>query len=152
MLADMDSSRSLPQLVGVGLKAQHYAAALEAMSASNPLTAGFPAWFEVHPQNYFVAGGPPHRWLTAFAERAPLSFHSVGLSLGSSDGVHLDELEQLANLCERYTPAMVSDHLSWSGTASNRYPDLLPVPYTPRRSVILSVRWLVCRIAWGAGY
>ncbi len=25
---------------------------------------------------------------------------------------------------------MISDHLSWSGSASNRYPDLLPVPYT----------------------
>lgn len=130
MLADMHSSLSLPPLVGVGLKPQHYAEALEALSANNPLPFGFPAWFEVHPQNYFVAGGPPHRWLTAFAERAPVSFHSVGLSLGSSEGVHLDELEHLARLCDRYSPAMVSDHLSWSGTTSNRYPDLLPVPYT----------------------
>ncbi len=94
------------------------------------ITAHAPSWFEVHPQNYFGAGGPPHRWLTAFAQVAPLSFHSVGLSLGSSDGVNLTELEQLAALCDRYAPAMVSDHLSWSGSASNRYPDLLPVPYT----------------------
>lgn len=59
-----------------------------------------------------------------------MSFHSVGLSLGSSGGADLTELEQLAALCERYEPAMVSDHLSWSGSANNRYPDLLPVPYT----------------------
>jgi uncharacterized protein (UPF0276 family) len=114
----------------VGLKPQHYPFALERVSVSIDDPQFAPAWFEVHPQNYFCAGGPPHRWLTAFAEVAPLSFHSVGLSLGSEDGVNLAELEQLAALCERYEPAMVSDHLSWSGSASNRYPDLLPVPYT----------------------
>ena len=116
--------------VGVGLKPQHYAQALETVSASTPFLFGRPAWFEVHPQNYFSAGGSPHRWLSVFAEKVPLSFHSVGLSLGSSDGVNLDELEALAALCDRYTPALVSDHLSWSGSASNRYPDLLPVPHT----------------------
>lgn len=116
--------------VGVGLKPQHYVPALEAVSASIPFPSRPPQWFEVHPQNYFGAGGPPHRWLSAFAERAPLSFHSVGLSLGSSDGVNVQELEQLAAICDRYAPALVSDHLSWSGSASNRYPDLLPVPYT----------------------
>jgi uncharacterized protein (UPF0276 family) len=68
--------------------------------------------------------------LAAFAEVAPLSFHSVGLSLGSAGGVNDRELEQLALLCDRYAPAMVSDHLSWSGSASNHYPDLLPIPYT----------------------
>jgi uncharacterized protein (UPF0276 family) len=130
MLADMPTLLSLPPLVGVGLKPQHYAAALEEVSASIPSAASPPGWFEIHPQNYFGAGGPPHRWLSAFAEIAPLSFHSVGLSLGSAEGVNQDELEHLSALCERYAPAMVSDHLSWSGSDRNRYPDLLPVPYT----------------------
>lgn len=126
-------TRALPSLqprAGVSLKPEHYPPALEAVSASTFSPTRSPGWFEVHPQNYFGAGGPPHRWLAAFAERAPLSFHSVGLSLGSSDGVDENELERLAALCERYAPAMVSDHLSWSGSANNRYPDLLPVPYT----------------------
>jgi uncharacterized protein len=130
MLAFTPPSSPLPLRAGVGLKPQHYALALEHVSASIDDPQSAPAWFEVHPQNYFCAGGPPHRWLTAFAEAAPLSFHSVGLSLGSADGVNIDELEALAALCARYEPAMVSDHLSWSGSASNRYPDLLPVPYT----------------------
>lgn len=132
MLADMNTPMAPPPppYVGVGLKPQHYVQALAAVSASIPLSAGTPGWFEVHPQNYFGAGGPPHRWLSAFAAKVPLSFHSVGLSLGSADGVNLEELERLAPLCDRYAPALVSDHLSWSGSASNRYPDLLPVPYT----------------------
>lgn len=126
----MTTPPSIPPLVGVGLKPRHYAEVLEAVSASIPCSLNAPAWLEVHPQNYFSEGGPPHRWLAAFAEKVPLSFHSVGLSLGSADGVNLAELEQLAALCDRYAPALVSDHLSWSGSASNRYPDLLPVPYT----------------------
>ena len=124
----------LPPASGIGLKPQHYDAVLArtpaATSPSRAPTEPAPGWVEVHPQNYFCPGGPPHRWLTAIAERYLLSFHSVGLSLGSAEGVNCEELEQLAALCDRYDPACVSDHLSWSGSANNRCPDLLPVPYT----------------------
>lgn len=126
----MTIPRTLPPAAGIGLKPQHYDAVLQLVRTGASGHAARPAWLEVHPQNYFCAGGPPHRWLTAMAEALPLSFHSVGLSLGSAEGLVEDELEQLAALCERYAPVMVSDHLSWSGSASNRYPDLLPVPYT----------------------
>jgi len=138
------STFPLPPQVGVGLKPEHYVPAFEAVSASAPFHAGRPAWFEVHPQNYSGAGGPPHRWLSAFARNAPLSFHSVGLSLGSAEGVNLEELERLAALCDRYAPALVSDHLSWRGSASNRYPDLLPVPYT--REALLRFAQQVSRV------
>ena len=115
----------LPPLVGIGLKPQHYDALLDPNCPS-----GRPHWVEVQPQNYFGDGGPPHRWLTAIAEFYPLSFHSVGLSLGSADGLNQHDLERLFILCERYQPASVSDHLSFSGNAHNRFADLLPVPYT----------------------
>lgn len=117
--------RSLPHRAGFGLKPEHYADVLAAAEQGTP-----PAWAEVHPQNYFGAGGPPHRWLTAVAAHMPLSFHSVGLSLGSAAGVDPVELEALAALCARYEPAMVSDHLSWSNSAHDKFPDLLPVPYS----------------------
>lgn len=116
--------RNLPQRAGIGLKPEHYADVLAAAERGAP-----PAWVEVHPQNYFGAGGPPHRWLTAIAAHVPLSFHSVGLSLGSASGVDGDELAALAALCARYEPAMVSDHLSWSNGPDDKFPDLLPVPY-----------------------
>ncbi|MCW5646104.1 MAG: DUF692 domain-containing protein [Sphingopyxis sp.] len=116
--------RNLPQRAGIGLKPEHYADVMAAAERGAP-----PAWAEVHPQNYFGAGGPPHRWLTAIAVHVPLSFHSVGLSLGSASGVDGDELAALAALCERYEPAMVSDHLSWSNGPDDKFPDLLPVPY-----------------------
>ncbi len=118
-------SSSLPARAGIGLKPQHYAELLDAVERGDA-----PAWAEVHPQNYFGAGGPPHRWLTAIAEHLPLSFHSVGLSLGSAAGVDRDELEGLVRLCDRYAPALVSDHLSWSNGPHDKFPDLLPIPYS----------------------
>lgn len=121
---------ALPNNIGIGLKPQHYE---DILGADHP--AGYPAWIEVHPQNYFGTlaswgGGPPHRWLGAVAELYPISFHSTGLSLGSADGLNVYDLERLAVLCERYQPASVSDHLSFSGNAHDRFADLLPVPYT----------------------
>ena len=125
MVSSASGLSSLPPRTGIGLKPQHYDAVLDPDHFS-----GHPGWVEVHPQNYFCAGGPPHRWLTAIAEQYPLSFHSVGLSLGSAEGLMADQLEKLAALCERYRPAIVSDHLSFSGNAHDRFADLLPIPYT----------------------
>lgn len=121
----MPALAHLPLSVGTGLKPQHYEALLSPDSAS-----GRPGWVEVHPQNYFGDGGSPHRWLSAIAEEHPLSFHSVGLTLGSADGLNAHDLERIAILCDRYNPASISDHLSFSGNAHDRFADLLPVPYT----------------------
>jgi uncharacterized protein len=122
----MTNLSTLPPETGIGLKPEHYAPLLESLGIGGVQ----PGWVEVHPQNYFGAGGPPHRWLTAIAEHLPLSFHSIGLSLGGAAGCNIDELEQLAALADRYQPAMISDHLSWSDCDGERYPDLLPLPYT----------------------
>jgi uncharacterized protein len=116
---------ALPCAAGIGLKPDHYAEVLAAAVEGGHR----PAFVEVHPQNYFGAGGPPHRWLAAIAEHYPLSFHSVGLSLGSAAGVDAHELDFLASLCTRYAPAAVSDHLSWSNVPGQFLPELLPVPY-----------------------
>lgn len=118
-------ARPLPPSAGIGLKPCHYGAVLGECGG-----APRPAWVEVHPQNYFADGGPAHRWLEAVAAVLPLSFHSTGLSLGSAAGPCPIELEALARLNQRYQPAQISDHLSWSVTGGERFPDLLPMPYT----------------------
>lgn len=117
--------QGLPIRGGIGLKAPHFRAVLEAGKRG----AG-PTWVEVHPQNYAMAGGPMHNWLTAIRDLLPVSFHSVGLSLGDPSGCDREELERLASLADRYQPAAVSDHLSWSSLGGERIPDLLPVPLT----------------------
>jgi len=114
----------LPPRGGIGLKPCHFTDVLGAAGR------GAPQWVEVHPQNYMMAGGPMHRWLTSIRDVLPLSFHSVGLSLGDPAGVDRAELERLAALVNRYQPSSISDHLSWSSLDGEQIPDLLPMPMT----------------------
>jgi uncharacterized protein len=103
---------------GLGLKAQHYEDALAC--AADGL------WFEVHPENYMVDGGPRLAWLDAIRARHPLSLHGVSLSLAADappDPVHL---QKLATLVARTEPMLVSEHLAWSTWRGRYYPDLLP--------------------------
>ena len=113
---------SIPARAGVGLKAQHYADVLD--------TKPDIGWFEVHTENYMGDGGPPHRYLEAINALYPLSFHGVGLSLGSAERLDGDHLRKIRALVERYRPALVSEHLSWSIADGAYLNDLLPLPYT----------------------
>jgi hypothetical protein len=112
----------IPARAGIGLRAPHYRQIIDQRPDIG--------WLEVHPENYMGAGGPPHRYLTAARERYPLSLHGVGLSLGSADPLDREHLAALRGLIERYAPALVSEHLSWSRIAGVVLNDLLPVPYT----------------------
>ncbi len=114
----------LPPRAGVGLKPAHVQAILE----GSP-DLGF---FEIHAENYLVAGGPMHADLTAIAERYPLSIHGVGLSIGGEDPLDPDHLRALRGLLERYRPALFSEHLAWSSHGGVFWNDLLPVPYDRR--------------------
>lgn len=112
----------LPAVAGLGLKPAHYADILAG--------GGQGLWFEVHPENYMGAGGPPHRYLETIRADHPLSMHGVGLSLGSAHGIDRAHAQRFKALIDRYQPALVSDHLSWSVAKGVYLPDLLPVPMT----------------------
>lgn len=108
--------------VGVSLKPQHYG---EILKKDLPI-----GWFELHPEDYMNAGGENHHALSGIAEHYLLSFHSVGLSLGSAEGPDLSYLERLAQLVKRYEPFQVSDHLAWTSSGGVFFNELLPFPYT----------------------
>lgn len=105
---------------GLGLKPQHYD------EARNCEARG--VWFEVHPENYMVAGGPRLAWLEAVRERHPLSLHGVSLSLAADRAPDAAHLQRLRALAERVQPALVSEHLAWSAWGGHYHPDLLPFP------------------------
>lgn len=105
---------------GLGLKPEHYDCALAAQVDG--------LWFEVHPENYMVAGGPRLGWLETIRSCHPISLHGVSLSLAGDaepDGAHL---QRLAELARRIQPAMISEHLAWSSWNGRYFPDLLPFP------------------------
>ncbi len=112
----------VPAIAGVGLKPDHYQDILD--------TQPTPLWFEVHTENYMSAGGPPHRYLEAIRTDYPLSFHGVSLSIGSAQPLNHQILERTRTLINRYQPALVSEHLSWSVAGEAYFNDLLPLPYT----------------------
>ncbi len=108
--------------VGVGLRAPHY----REMLATRPNLA----FLEVHSENFFGDGGQPLSFLERFRAHYPFSFHSVGLSLGSTDGLSDRHLGKLRAIIDRFEPALVSDHLCWCAVDGAHVNDLLPLPYT----------------------
>ena len=111
----------LPVRAGLGLKPEHFAEVL-----STRPNLGF---FEIHAENYFVAGGPFHHFLTRIREHYPLSIHGVGLSIGAEQPLNVAHLDRLAALLDRYEPHSFSEHLAWSTHGGWFLNDLLPLPY-----------------------
>lgn len=107
---------------GIGLRVQHHA---EIISRRPSI-----GWFEAHSENYFGAGGIHREQLARIRSRYPLSFHGVGLSLGSTDPLSADHLRQVKRLVREFEPMLVSEHLSWSSVGGLYLNDLLPLPHT----------------------
>ncbi|TDV23308.1 hypothetical protein C7405_1323 [Paraburkholderia caballeronis] len=110
---------------GLGLKPAHYD---EALRCDGHHARGL--WFEVHPENYMVEGGPRLAWLDAIRAHFPLSLHGVSLSLAADSAPDPAQLARLKALADRVEPALVSEHLAWSAWRGQYHPDLLPFPRT----------------------
>ena len=108
---------------GLGLRHPHHDYVLE-----NKPKVDF---LEVHTENFISEGGPSLDFLSEIAENYPLSFHCVGISLGSASGLDKAHLKNVKKLLDRFNPMLFSDHLSWSGSENSGVAnDLLPIPYT----------------------
>lgn len=118
----MEKNQIPAKAVGLGLRAPHY----EEVVQNKPKVP----WFEVHSENYFDECGLNRHFLREIAPHYPLSFHGVGLSLGSCDELSSHHLKQLKALINEFQPALISEHLSWTGTNGQFFNDLLPLPYT----------------------
>jgi uncharacterized protein (UPF0276 family) len=110
------------ELIGIGLRHPHYYQVLEEKPDIG--------WLEVHTENFMLKGGPLLDLLFAIRQHYPLSFHGIGLSLGSASGIRNDHLKRIKKLLQRFDPFLISDHLSWSTIGRTYLPDLLPLPYT----------------------
>ena len=118
----MQQFTDLPAATGVSLKPEYFAD-VESLAPGN-------AWFEVHPENYLIGGGPRLEGLLDVAARFPISLHGVSASLGGpvlTPDAHLKALRRLIDLVH---PAAVSEHAVWSRTSAQYYADLLPLPCT----------------------
>ncbi len=119
-LTACDGAGPIPHSAGIGRRFPHHAAFLD----SKP-TVG---WVEVHRENYL--NGPALAVLEAVRSDYPISLHSVGLSLGSAQGVDVRHLARIVDLAQRIDPGLMSEHLAWSTVDHDFLADLLPLPLT----------------------
>ncbi|WP_250656242.1 DUF692 domain-containing protein [Alkalimarinus coralli] len=107
---------------GVGLRSIHYQTILETLPDI--------PWFEALTDNYMGNGGLPLQYLEQIREHYPITFHGVGLSLGSLDPLDQGYIKKLKHLINRFKPQWVSDHLCWSSYDGIHGNDLFPMPYS----------------------
>ena len=110
----------IPDVAGIGLRAPHHMALLDTQPEIG--------WVEVHSENYLSE--PSLAVLEAVRAHYPVSLHSVGLSLGSAEGIDRRHLDQLAALAARIEPGLISEHLAWGAVEHDFLADLLPLPLT----------------------
>jgi uncharacterized protein (UPF0276 family) len=107
---------------GLGLRPDHYETILNEHPAVD--------WFEIISENYMVGGGKPLHVLDRICADYPVVMHGVSLSIGGSDPLDREYLQQLKALAARVEPRWISDHLCWTGLNGKNMHDLLPLPYT----------------------
>src|SRR5215510_6293230 len=111
--------QSISNISGIGLRLPH----LSEMVATLPPTG----WLEVHPEN-FLANPHATELLTELSTHYPISFHTVGISVGSVSGIDRFHLKRLRSLIDRIHPILISGHLAWSTYRNDYLNDLLPIP------------------------
>lgn len=120
MAVTMTSNRRMPQAAGVGLRLPHLA----------EVTATVPSvgWLEIHPEN-FLANPHATEMLIDLSRHYPISVHTVGISIGSVEGIDRSHLARLRALIDAVDPILVSGHLAWSTHEGAYLNDLLPLPF-----------------------
>lgn len=109
-----------PEAAGIGLRLPHLAEVV----ATRPSVG----WLEVHPEN-FLANPHATELLMDLARDYPTSVHTVGVSIGSADGIDRGHLGRLRVFIDAIDPVLVSGHLAWSTHQGEYLNDLLPLPY-----------------------
>src|SRR6266851_604618 len=85
-----------------------------------------------------VAGGRPLEVLERVRAHYPIVLHGVSMSLGSTDALNPEYLNDLARLARRFAPAWISDHLCWTGVGGHICTTFCRCP-TPRKPCATSL-------------
>jgi uncharacterized protein len=133
----------LADRTGIGLRLPHIAGVV----ATRPPVG----WLEIHPEN-FLANPHGFELLTDLARDYPVSVHTVGISIGSADGIDRTHLKRVRALIDRLNPVLVSGHLAWSMQGGTYLNDLLPLPYTDETLRIVATHLAEVQDGLGRAY
>jgi hypothetical protein len=117
---------------GLGLRPEHFGDFIASPQAVD--------WLEILSDNYLVPGGKPLHYLDRIRRDYPLAMHGVAMNLGSCDPLDRNYLRSIRELADRVEPAIISDHLCWTGVAGMHLHDLLPLPYSEEAVRHVAVR------------
>ncbi len=119
---------------GIGLRSPHI----------NQILTDLPdiPWFELLADNHLVEGGLIPLQLEKVCQHYPVTFHSVGLSLGSVDPLNMNYLAKLKKLMQQHEIAWLSEHCCFTSVDGFHSHDLLPMPYSEE-----SLSHMVARIS-----
>jgi len=119
-------SKSYPNMpiqgCGIGLRVEHF----DEIDQQQP---DIP-WFEILSDNYLLEGTAQRDYLYKIREDYPLTFHGVGMSIGSTEPLNMDFMKALRKLKDEVQPMWLSDHLCWTSAHGKVTHDLIPLPYT----------------------
>lgn len=120
--------------VGIGLRSPHIH---EILTDLPPIP-----WLELLADNHMAPGGLIPAQLEAICQSYPVTFHSVGLSLGSVDPLDLNYLARLKQLMQQHQVKWLSEHCCFTSVDGMHSHDLLPIPYSEE-----SLTYMVKRIS-----
>ncbi len=119
---------------GLGLRAAHYDSVLRERPPVD--------WFEIISENFMHAHEGYWEFLEDLRRDYAFVMHGVSLSIGGTDDLDQDYLSRHKRLIDHLRPAVVSDHLCFTGLGGHNTHDLLPLPYT-----IESLEHVAARVA-----
>lgn len=139
----MTSHRQISPGAGIGLRLPHLA---EVAATLPPID-----WLEIHPEN-FLANPHATELLVDLSRHYPISVHTVGISIGSVEGIDRAHLDRLRALIDAIDPILVSGHLAWSTYQGAYLNDLLPLPFDEEALQLVAVHLREVQDALGRPY
>jgi len=87
------------------------------------------SFYEVAPENWITIGGKMGKQFREMTERHDFICHGLSLSIGSSDPLDEEFVNDVKNFMQVHQIKLYSEHLSYCSHDGHMY-DLMPIPFT----------------------
>ena len=87
------------------------------------------SFYEVAPENWITIGGKMGKQFREMTERHDFICHGLSLSIGSSDPLDEEFVNDVKNFMQAHQIKLYSEHLSYCSHDGHMY-DLMPIPFT----------------------
>ena len=118
----MNNNNNFVEGAGLGLRRSFLTEIIE----TSPESVGF---YEVAPENWMTIGGKLGKQFRSMTERFDFICHGLSLSIGSSDPLDEEFVNDVKTFMGEHQIKFYSEHLSYCSHKGHLY-DLMPIPFT----------------------